>query len=176
MWSVQNDRAVRSRLKRFGPFADRNRVERPSPPFSRGRVREAVEAERAQTRAWLHDSVLQVLEYLASGGYADEPDARELARIAGDAASELRAFVEGDGPLAGPGVAGQLRERLTAAVEQERALATHEIGLVWASWRRRSRVGPPSSSRSPRARRCATRASTRARRARSSPATSSTAS
>ncbi|HST43016.1 MAG TPA: ATP-binding protein [Conexibacter sp.] len=109
-------------------------VERSAPPFLRSRVHEAVEAERAQTRAWLHDSVLQVLEYLASGGYADEPDAHELARIAGDAASELRAFVEGEDPVRAAGGQGELCARLVAAVEEERVLAEHEIGLVFGEF------------------------------------------
>ncbi|MDW5592876.1 ATP-binding protein [Conexibacter stalactiti] len=97
-------------------------------------MQEAVEAERAQTRAWLHDSVLQVLEYLASGGYADEPDARELARIAADAATELRAYVEGEDPDRAARGEGELCARLLAAVEEERALADHEIGLVFGEF------------------------------------------
>ncbi len=56
----------------------------------------AVEAERAETRAWLHDRVLQHLDYLAAGGYADEPDAATLLRVAAHAAEELRAYVDGD--------------------------------------------------------------------------------
>jgi signal transduction histidine kinase len=99
-------------------------------------VHEAVEAERAETRAWLHDSVLQVLEYLASGGYADEPDARELARIAGDAATELRAYVEGEEPARAAAGEGELCARLVEVVEQERALAEHDIGLVFGSFER----------------------------------------
>ena len=56
----------------------------------------AVEAERAELRAWLHDRVLQHLEYLAAGGYADAPDAAALMRVAAEAAEELRAYVDGD--------------------------------------------------------------------------------
>jgi signal transduction histidine kinase len=58
----------------------------------------AVEAERAEIRAWLHDNVLQYLEYLAAGGYADDPDAATLRDVAARAAAELRAYVDGDAP------------------------------------------------------------------------------
>ena len=57
-------------------------------------VDEALEAERARSRAWLHDTLLQQLEYIAAGGYADVADARELMRVAAGAATELRAYVE----------------------------------------------------------------------------------
>jgi signal transduction histidine kinase len=56
----------------------------------------AVEAERAEVRAWLHDRVLQHLEYIAAGGYADEPDVDALRAVAARAADELRAYVDGD--------------------------------------------------------------------------------
>ncbi|MDO8186284.1 MULTISPECIES: sensor histidine kinase [unclassified Conexibacter] len=99
-------------------------------------MRDAVEAERAQTRAWLHDSVLQVLEYLAAGGYADEPDAAELSRIAADAATELRAFVEGREAEEVAAGEGELCARLNAAVEAERELGEHEIGIVFGEFER----------------------------------------
>jgi signal transduction histidine kinase len=56
----------------------------------------AVEAERAEVRAWLHDRVLQHLEYIAAGGYADAPDVPTLRGVAARAADELRAYVDGD--------------------------------------------------------------------------------
>jgi len=56
----------------------------------------AVQAEREHVRAWLHDRVLQQLEYLAAGGYADEPDAAALMRVAAHAAEDLRAYVDED--------------------------------------------------------------------------------
>ena len=79
-------------------------------------------------RAWLHDSVLQVLEYLAAGGYADDPDPRQLARVAADAAAELRAVVEGSGPLV-PGGDADLATRLTVAVAEERRLGAPPVEL-----------------------------------------------
>lgn len=88
-------------------------------------VEAALEAERARTRAWLHDTVLQTLEYVAAGGYADEPDAAELARAAAVAAAELRGFVEGERPLEG----ATLPERLRAVVGAEQPLARHAVLL-----------------------------------------------
>ncbi len=94
-------------------------------------MRAAVDAERARVRAWLHDSVLQVLEYLASGGYVDEPDTAELQRIAGDAAGELRAFVDGE-RLGGDASPGRLCEQLRGVVAEARRRAErHEVGLVF---------------------------------------------
>jgi signal transduction histidine kinase len=86
-----------------------------------------VEAERARVRAWLHDTLLQQLEYIAAGGYADVADARELMRVAAGAASELRAYVEGDG-AAGDGT---LVERLRRVIAEEQLVAPHEIRLVF---------------------------------------------
>lgn len=121
--------------------ASREAGPRPTRPVSRRvrgatildpAVRAAVEAERARVRAWLHDSTLQVLEYLASGGYVDEPDARDLQRIAGDAASELRAFVDGE-RLGNDEPRGRLHERLRALVEEARRQAPHDVGLVFGT-------------------------------------------
>jgi signal transduction histidine kinase len=95
----------------------------------RTRVADALEAERARTRAWLHDTLLQQLEYIAAGGYADDADPRELMRVAAGAAAELRAFVEGD-EAAG---AGSLVERLRRIIEEEQRLAAHEIRLVFGA-------------------------------------------
>jgi signal transduction histidine kinase len=86
-----------------------------------------VEAERARVRAWLHDTLLQQLEYIAAGAYADIADARELMRVAAGAATELRAFVEGD---AGAGD-GTLVERLRHVIAEEQLRAAHEIRLVF---------------------------------------------
>src|SRR4051794_30351435 len=77
-------------------------------------------------RAWLHDTVLQTLEYLAAGGYADEPDPQRLMQVAADAADELRAYVEGRAPAAAPTLADGLR----LLVGREARLAAHEVRLV----------------------------------------------
>lgn len=130
-------------VERPAPTSTRARTELPElrrrarrmPLAGSGAVHAAVETERAHTRAWLHDSILQVLEYLAAGGYAEQPDAGELSRIAGDAAAELRAYVDG-GAAATPG-ADELCARLEQIVEEERALAPHELGLVIGQLERR---------------------------------------
>lgn len=101
---------------------------RPRSPARDARLDAALLAERSSVRAWLHDSVLQVLEYLAAGGYADDPDPRELARVAADAAAELRAVVEGSGPLAPAGDA-DLATRLDVAAAEERRLGAPPIAL-----------------------------------------------
>ena len=90
-------------------------------------VAEAVEAERARTRAWLHDTLLQQLEFIAAGGYADVPDAAELMRIAAGASTELRAHVESS-PRGGEGT---IVERLRGVIADEQLLSGHEIRLVF---------------------------------------------
>lgn len=88
-------------------------------------VAEAVERERARTRAWLHDTVLQTLELLAAGGYAEDPDAGLMSEVAAGAADRLRAEIEGELPPA----AGTLLEQIHAVIERERTLAAHDIRL-----------------------------------------------
>ena len=97
---------------------------RTHPP--RARVAQALEAERARVRAWLHDTLLQQLEYIAAGGYADDVDPRELMRVAAGAATELRAYIEGT-----PAGEDTLVERLRRIIEDEQALAPYEIRLVF---------------------------------------------
>jgi signal transduction histidine kinase len=63
---------------------------------------DAVEAHRDELRSWLHDRVLQLLEFAAAGGYSDTPDAEELRRIVRLAVDELRAFVDGVEAPSGP--------------------------------------------------------------------------
>jgi signal transduction histidine kinase len=88
-------------------------------------VSAAIERERARTGAWLHDTVLQVLEFVAAGGYADEPDPSLMAGAAARAADDLRAAIEGELPL----TPGTLVEQLHAVVSCERKLAAHKILL-----------------------------------------------
>jgi len=99
----------------------------PEPPGAAA----AVDAERARLRSWLHDGVLQALEYVASGGYADVPDASHLQSVAASAAAELRAFVdEEDEPE--PGLAG-LAAVLRAVVTDEQLLAPHPVHLLFGA-------------------------------------------
>ena len=70
--------------------AERRRTPGPAPPAlganRHDHVDDAVLRERARTRAWLHDTVLQELEMLAAGAYADEPDPVAMAELAAGAA------------------------------------------------------------------------------------------
>jgi len=90
-------------------------------------VAEALDTERARTRAWLHDTLLQQLEFIAAGGYADVPDAAELMRVAAGAATELRAYVQDSGRDG----EGSLVERLRSVIAEEQLKAAHEIRLVF---------------------------------------------
>jgi signal transduction histidine kinase len=46
-------------------------------------------------REWLHDHTLQMLEYIAAGGYREDPDPDHLRDVAARAADELRGRLEG---------------------------------------------------------------------------------
>jgi signal transduction histidine kinase len=70
-------------------------------------------------RAWLHDGVLQLLEYIAAGGYAEAPDAGHLREVAAVAADELRAYVDGDRA----GAPRDLSRALAEVVDDARLLA-----------------------------------------------------
>ncbi len=79
----------------------------------------ALDAERADVRAWLHDRVLQMLEYLAAGGYDETLDVARLRAVAALAADEVRAFVEDGEPAPG----ADLRAALIDAVSRTQLLA-----------------------------------------------------
>jgi signal transduction histidine kinase len=86
----------------------------------------ALEDERRRLRAWMHDRILQMLEFMAAGGYADEADSSLLRRAAAEAADEVRGFVE-DVERPANDLAGALAD--VAADAQLRAGAL-EIELV----------------------------------------------
>ena len=88
-------------------------------------VDDAILRERARTRAWLHDTVLQELEMLAAGAYADEPDPVAMAALAAGAADRLRRVIEGEAPPA----AGPLVDEIHALVERERRRSELEVRL-----------------------------------------------
>ena len=71
------------------------------------------------------------LEYLAAGGYADEPDAAALQRVAAHAADELRAYVDGE--------AERAPRDLGAALDAVAADARMLAGDVQHPARRRAR-------------------------------------
>jgi signal transduction histidine kinase len=96
-------------------------------------VDDAVMRERARTRGWLHDTVLQELEMLAAGAYADEPDPVAMAALAAGAADRLRRVIEGEAPPA----AGPLVDEINALVDVQRRRTNLQIGL------RVGRLEPP---------------------------------
>jgi signal transduction histidine kinase len=96
-------------------------------------VDDAVLRERARTRAWLHDTVLQELEMLAAGAYADEPDPVAMTALAAGAADRLRRVIEGETPPA----AGPLVDDIHAVVERERRRSGLQVHL------RVGRLEPP---------------------------------
>src|ERR1700761_6773399 len=113
------------------PFEERRRPPAPeitAPPLGATRidqVDDAVLRERARTRAWLHDTVLQELEMLAAGAYADEPDPVAMAALAAGAADRLRRVIEGETPPA----AGPLVDEIAAVIERERGRTDLEVRL-----------------------------------------------
>jgi signal transduction histidine kinase len=121
------------------PVGERRRPAAPEPvrpalgSNRHDQVDDAVMRERARTRAWLHDTVLQELEMLAAGAYADEPDPVAMAALAAGAADRLRRVIEGETPPA----AGPLVEEINALVERERRRTDLEIRL------RVGRLEPP---------------------------------
>jgi signal transduction histidine kinase len=107
--------------------------DRDPPRFHRGSRAGPAEASRAGTAeayeallARLHDTTLQVLEYIARRGDVDEAAFyREVRVLAAREATALRELLEGstDPPCA-------LERELRRIVEDTRALADHEIRLV----------------------------------------------
>ncbi len=95
----------------------------------------ALDAERADVRAWLHDRVLQMLEYLAAGGYDETLDVARLRAVAALAADELRAFVEDDAPPPGADLRAALidvvsrTQLLARGLEVELAVAAPAAGI-----------------------------------------------
>jgi signal transduction histidine kinase len=77
--------------------------------------------------AWLHDSTLQRLEYIAAGGYMTEPSATELMSHAAAAAADLRDHLDrlDDDPAT-----TTLEVRLRAVVRDARLFARHTIELA----------------------------------------------
>ena len=92
-------------------------------------VDEAVMRERARTRAWLHDTVLQELEMLAAGAYADEPDPVAMAALAAGAADRLRRVIEGETPPA----AGPLVDEIQRSWSASAGARTWRSGCTWAA-------------------------------------------
>lgn len=84
-----------------------------------GRVSDdpACAEEREWVRGYLHDTALQILEFIAGDGFGTGLPATKIARLAGGAASDLRRWVDSvDAP------AGELLPELELITEQARSL------------------------------------------------------
>lgn len=89
-------------------------------------IERAIEDERARTRAWLHDTALQVLDLVTARGRDGSADPRELARLAAGAAAKLRRYVEGEGVESN----SDLLEGLQRLVSDAQLGSMSEITLV----------------------------------------------
>ena len=74
--------------------------------------RRAREEEREWVRGHLHDTALQILEFIAGDGFGTGLSAQKIARLAGGAARDLRAWIDADDLSPAPLVASL--ERVTA--------------------------------------------------------------
>lgn len=93
---------------------------------TRHRTSEFVREQEARQRAWLHDNVLQVLEYVATGGYGECTDPQQLMRVAARAADDLRTVID-DEPRERR--EDDFVETLHEIVEQARELAPMDVRL-----------------------------------------------
>lgn len=94
------------------------------------RASELLRVEEERQRAWLHDTVLQVLEYVGTAGYGTCHSVDELAAVAANAAENLRASFDDHTPRIH---AASLREELVRAVVDARALGDVPIRLELGS-------------------------------------------
>lgn len=85
------------------------------------RASDLLRIEEERQRAWLHDTVLQVLEYVATAGYGTCTSIEQLMKVAANAADNLRDTIE-DTIEAAPGHATGLRDELLRAVVEARSL------------------------------------------------------
>lgn len=59
-------------------------------------VRDAREEEREWFRGHLHDTVLQILEFIAGDGFGTGLSAKQIARLAGGAARDMRRWIDSE--------------------------------------------------------------------------------
>ena len=89
-------------------------------------IEHAREHERQELRVFLHDTVLQTLEYIAGGAWGEGMDLDELQCLAARQATELRERLEALRPEQGSGLVEGLQE----AVEEARSLGGRQVLLV----------------------------------------------
>ena len=75
--------------------------------------RRAREEDREWVRGHLHDTALQILEFIAGDGFGTGLSAQKIAHLAGGAARDLRRWLEGGGGTPGAQLVGEL-ELVTA--------------------------------------------------------------
>src|SRR4051812_1841689 len=97
-----------------------------SEPADDALVARALAQEHARIRGWLHDGALQVLEYLAGGGFGGGASAEETMALAARAALELRHQLE----RLGAEESSDLLDGLRGVVADARVFAEHDIELV----------------------------------------------
>jgi signal transduction histidine kinase len=90
------------------------------------RASELIREQEERHRAWLHDNVLQVLEYVATGGYGECVDTQRLMAIAARAADDLRQVID-DEPRERRD--DTFVEQIHRVVDEARALAQMEVRL-----------------------------------------------
>jgi signal transduction histidine kinase len=90
------------------------------------RASELIREEEERHRAWLHDTVLQVLEYVATGGYGECVEAEGLMRVAARAADDLREVIDGDGSMR---ASDDFIEGLHSVVDEARDLSGMDVQL-----------------------------------------------
>ena len=91
--------------------------------------------ERAWVRGHLHDTALQILEFIAGDGFGTGLSAAKIARLAGGAARDLHRWVDSvDSP-----VEAQLLPELELIAEEARSLDSRVELVVGA-------IGPPPTS------------------------------
>jgi signal transduction histidine kinase len=93
-------------------------------------VADAVAQERDRAHAWLHDSVLQVLELIGADGYTDEPDPALVPRLAAGAADELRTAIESSAHTAGGSLTGEIMRAVHRARARSPLPVRLEIGEI----------------------------------------------
>jgi anti-sigma regulatory factor (Ser/Thr protein kinase) len=98
-------RRLRAALERPDPL---DRLVRLDPAQQRAR-----DDEREWVRGHLHDTALQILEFIAGDGFGTGLSSVKIANLAGGAARDLRRWIEGADPAAGARLVPEL-EQITA--------------------------------------------------------------
>lgn len=91
------------------------------------RASDLLRIEEERQRAWLHDTVLQVLEYVATAGYGTCTSIEQLMQVAANAADNLRDTIEAAPTRPRP---GGLRDELLRAVAEARSLTDIPIRVT----------------------------------------------